>query len=55
MEPAAFIKKYQDEIIISTYGTSLLPSVKMAQACLETGFGASLIGEAKNLFGIKAS
>ena len=55
MEPAAFIKKYQDEIIISTYGTSLLPSVKMAQACLETGFGASFIGEAKNLFGIKAA
>jgi flagellum-specific peptidoglycan hydrolase FlgJ len=55
MQPEAFIKKYQDEIIVSTMGTPLLPSVKMAQACLETGYGASLIGEAKNMFGIKAA
>jgi flagellum-specific peptidoglycan hydrolase FlgJ len=54
MTPKEFIKKYQDEIIISTIGTSILPSVKMAQACLETGFGASFVGPAKNLFGIKA-
>lgn len=55
MEPGAFIKKYQDEIIVSTNGTPLLPSVAMAQACLETGYGASLIGDAKNMFGIKAT
>lgn len=55
MKPENFIKKFKDEIIISTYGTSLLPSVKMAQACLETGYGASFIGEANNLFGIKAA
>ncbi|MDR0207027.1 MAG: glucosaminidase domain-containing protein [Bacteroidales bacterium] len=50
-----FIDQYSEAIVLSTLGTPLLPSVKMAQAALETGWGRSTVGEAKNLFGIKAS
>jgi len=50
-----FIKKYSKDIIIATQGAPLFPSVKMAQAALETGWGKSTIGNANNLFGIKAT
>ena len=50
-----FIKKYSKPVIYGTFGTTLFPSVKMAQACLESGYGVSTIKNAKNLFGIKAN
>ncbi len=53
-EKTAFINKYQNDIIKSTIGTKIFPSVKMAQACLETGFGKTIVLAANNLFGIKA-
>lgn len=49
-----FISDYSDIVIKATIGTNLLPSVKMAQACLETGYGQYTIASAKNLYGIKA-
>lgn len=55
MTPQEFIKKYSAEFIFATDGTPLLPSVKMAQAALETGWGRSTIGKANNMFGIKAT
>lgn len=48
-----FIKKYSGPIVRATLGTPLLPSVKMAQLILETGWGKSIVGN--NLFGIKAA
>ena len=50
-----FIDQYSEAIILATNYTPLLPSVKMAQAALETGWGKSTIGSANNLFGIKAT
>ncbi len=55
MTPQEFFKKYSTEFIIATNGTPLLPSVKAAQAALESGYGKSTIGPANNLFGIKAT
>jgi flagellum-specific peptidoglycan hydrolase FlgJ len=55
MTPQEFIKTYSGPIIDATKGTPLLPSVKMAQAALETGWGKHVIGDANNMFGIKAS
>jgi len=52
LHPATFIATYRAPIIRSTIGTGIFPSVKMAQAALETGWGKSSIGN--NLFGIKA-
>jgi flagellum-specific peptidoglycan hydrolase FlgJ len=54
MTQQEFIKKFSKEIIISTIGTSLFPSVKMAQAALETGYGKSIQKAGNNMFGIKA-
>ena len=53
MTTTAFIAKYQLPVIYSSIGNSLLPSVIMAQAALETGWGASVVGN--NMFGIKAN
>lgn len=50
-----FVSKYSEDIVFATQGTPLFPSVKMAQAALETGFGKSTIRSANNLFGIKAT
>lgn len=55
MKEQEFIKKYSDPIIFATVGTPLFPSVKMAQAALESYWGNSTIGTANNLFGIKAT
>ena len=55
MTSQEFIKKYSEPIIFATEGTPLFPSVKMAQAGLESYWGNSTIGEANNLFGIKAT
>ena len=55
MTPKEFIAKFGETIIFATQGTPLFPSVKVAQAALETGWGKSVIGEAKNMYGIKAT
>lgn len=53
MEAAAFIAKYENDIIAACAGTDIFPSVKMAQAALETGWGKHIVGN--NMFGIKAA
>jgi len=53
MKPEDFINKYEHSVIEACAGTSIFPSVKMAQAALETGWGKSV--PSNNLFGIKAS
>lgn len=55
MVPALFIMKYRQQIVNACYGTPILPSVTMAQAALETGWGKATVGSANNLFGIKAT
>ena len=55
MTTTEFIKTYSQAIIDACKGTTLFPSVKMAQAALETGWGAKVMGEAHNMFGIKAA
>lgn len=51
----AFIKEYANEIVRATYGTGLLPSVAIAQAALETGWGSTIKKAANNMFGIKGT
>lgn len=46
-----FIAKYENAVILACAGSGIYPSVKMAQAALETGWGASVKGN--NMFGIK--
>lgn len=53
MTSAQFIAKYENSVIEACAGTTIFPSVKMAQAALETGWGKSVPNN--NLFGIKAS
>lgn len=48
----AFLDKYADAITIACDGTGIFPSVKIAQAALETGWGQHIVGN--NMFGIKA-
>ena len=48
----AFLDKYADAITIACEGTKIFPSVKIAQAALETGWGTHFVGN--NMFGIKA-
>ena len=55
MSPQEFISKFGELMVIATNGTPLFPSVKMAQAGLETGWGKSTVGTANNLFGIYAT
>jgi len=50
---AAFIAKYENAIIEACAGSKIFPSVKMAQACLETGNGDHIFYN--NMFGIKAT
>lgn len=49
----AFLDKYADAITIACDGTGIFPSVKIAQAALETGWGMHIVGN--NMFGIKAT
>lgn len=51
--PAQFIAKYENAVIEACAGSKIFPSVKMAQAALETGWGKSVPNN--NLFGIKAA
>jgi flagellum-specific peptidoglycan hydrolase FlgJ len=53
MTPSQFIAKYENDVIAACAGSNIFPSVKMAQAALETGWGKSIAGN--NMFGIKAS
>lgn len=55
LSPSQFKAKYGNSFVVACKNTSLFPSVKLAQAALETGWGGSTIGQANNLFGIKAS
>lgn len=53
MTPQEFIKKYEIAVIDACIGTSIFPSVKMAQLAIETGWGKSVKGN--NMTGIKAN
>lgn len=54
-EQELFIDKIKDGAIAGWYEGKILPSVTIAQACLESGWGKSeLAKNACNLFGIKA-
>lgn len=48
-----FLNEYGGVIVSSCMGTRLLPSVVIAQAALETGWGATIKKAANNMFGIK--
>jgi flagellum-specific peptidoglycan hydrolase FlgJ len=55
MTPKNFIEKFTGIIIKASKGTGLFPSVFMAQAILESGWGgSSLASKYNNFFGIKA-
>ncbi len=53
MTPAEFIAKYENAVIEACQGSKIFPSVKMAQAAVETGWGKSIPNN--NMFGIKAA
>ena len=53
MTPTAFLNKFGNAFAVACLGTGLFPSVKLAQAAIESGWGKSVPGN--NLFGIKAS
>jgi len=48
-----FINRFGGDFVAATEGTKLFPSVKAAQAILETGMGVHVPGN--NMFGIKAN
>ncbi|MGN7988662.1 glycoside hydrolase family 73 protein [Pedobacter sp. 22226] len=51
-----YIESIKDAVITATSGTTLFPSVMLAQAALEGGNGASVLAKKyNNHFGIKAS
>lgn len=53
MKPSEYLKKYAGYFVVACEDTKLFPSVKIAQAALETGWGSHIVGN--NLYGIKAS
>ena len=53
MKPSEFLAKYGSAFVIACQDSGIFPSVKLAQAALETGWGKSVVGN--NMFGIKAS
>lgn len=53
MKPLEFILKYAGPVREACKGTKLFPSVCLAQAALETGWGKAAIDN--NMFGIKAT
>lgn len=55
MTKQEFIKKYTAPVLEATGGTALFPSLMLAQAALESGWGKSRLSSIyNNLFGIKA-
>ena len=54
MTPQQFFDKYGFAFIVATEGTGLFPSVKAAQAALETGYGRTINIAGNNRVGIKA-
>ncbi len=54
MPPQEFISTFKNAFIEACKGTPLFPSVKLAQAALETGWGKNTVNGANNMFGIKA-
>ncbi len=55
LPPDKFLALFGPAARESMKNTGIPASVTLAQAILETGWGASTIGDAKNLFGIKGS
>ncbi len=56
MTATEYIEKYSPIAVISSMGSGVLPSVKMAQAVLESSNGNSLLSEKyHNHFGIKSN
>jgi len=53
MTPTAFISKYSPVALAATKGTNIFPSVQMAQAILESGWGTSRMTQYNNIFNIK--
>lgn len=53
MKPIDFILKYAQSVKDACKGTGLFPSVCLAQAALETGWGKAAIDN--NMFGVKAA
>ncbi len=55
MSPEKFFQKYADLAIEASVGKNIFPSVFLAQAALESGWGeSSLAKKYNNFFGIKA-
>lgn len=50
-----FINQMAKDIILSTIGTKLFPSVDMAQMICETGDGDTIMVAANNAYGVKAT
>ena len=55
LPPDQFFRMIAPACIASSRLTGVPAAVTMAQAALETGYGRSSIGDAKNLFGIKGT
>lgn len=53
MTPTEFLRTYGSVFSVACLGTGLFPSVKLAQAALESGWGKYTAGN--NMFGIKAA
>lgn len=53
MKPSDYLRKYAQFFVIATEDSKIFPSVKIAQAALETGWGSHIVGN--NLYGIKAT
>ena len=53
MTPTEVLKKFGTAFAVACLGTGLFPSVKLAQAALESGWGKYTAGN--NMFGIKAA
>lgn len=53
MTPQEFLKSYAEQITLSCLETPIFPSVKIAQAALETGWGRTINKAGNNMYGIK--